>query len=145
MKKFNYRPSIIMDWEECQDLIKRANLNDEQIKVLAEEMYKEKGTYMLKVKSEIRTNEDGETYFHNEVWDITEMTNLSFGDKKKILETVDKYIQSWFNFKYCGFLKISKEHNVAKERYHAWLRNSRIFTFTGWILAIMILLFTIIK
>ncbi len=145
MKIYHYQPTVLMDWNDYQDLIKRANLNDEQIKALAEKMYQEKGTYMLKVKSEIRTKEDGETYFHSDVWDITNTDNLTFGDKKKVLEMVDKYIQSWFDFKYYGFTNVIKEYNVAKERYQAWLRNSRVLTFTGWIVAIMILLFAIFK
>ena len=38
MKIYHYQPTVLMDWNDYQDLIKRANLNDEQIKALAEKM-----------------------------------------------------------------------------------------------------------
>lgn len=138
-------PIIQINQKEYNELVNRANLNDKKIKSLAEKMYKEKGTYMLKVESEIRTKECGDTYFHTNVWDITDTDKLTFGDKKRIMIMVDKYIESWFDFKYYGFTNAISEYKKAKENEEKWLRNAKLLTYTGWVMAAMILVFALMK
>jgi|GEM_PF-2875115 len=150
---------IQLEKEEFIEIQQLASHNKEEIEKLAEKMYKEKGLCCIKLSMDIK--EDYNYYdsyssfkFYNyaDTIDYGCATNdykkpfeMSYEDKQKLIKFVTKKADTMMQRKFGKQITDVNHYNKKIKELEATYKQLKIFTITGWGVAVILTLIALLK
>ncbi len=132
--------------DEYQEISDLAKLNEKQINDKAEKLYKKKGFYEMQIKLEFKSNYFGHLTFKPKTY-ISDCNKfeLKVEDKRKIVKFTQEKIKRFFEINFGKHLV--KLNNIAKIEEDLKRRTSLLkgFYLLGWLMALVMFLFIILK
>lgn len=127
---------------EYDKLSEQAQYNQNKIEQIAEELYKEKGIYSIKLT--IDTYNDIEGFIKFRIYSYINERDanykLSFDDSKKIISTFDEVALKMMQRKFGKLVDNINLHNQNVDKFEKWKSDFRFkfigFTMFGWLAAV---------
>lgn len=132
---------------EYHELVRISNLNEESIQRKAQELYKEKGTYGIKLELNVQQDYQDEITFtaNSYVKDWGDKFPLSDDDKRKIVKFVNSRSNRMMIKKFGHQINNVNFYHKELESLGKIRLWSITFTLTGWLLAALFLVIVFMK